>query len=82
MYLIVTIPKNIVLEPKELTRNLKETIKKKLNKVSKGKESGQFGYIVDIFSIEEYGEGVVQDTTGDVLYEVKFKALVFKPFKS
>jgi len=30
---------------------------------------------------EEISDGRVQDTTGDVIYKVKFKALVFRPFR-
>ena len=30
---------------------------------------------------EDISSGKVQDTTGEVIFKVKFKALVFKPFK-
>ncbi len=30
---------------------------------------------------EDISEGKVQDTTGDIIYRVSFKALVFKPFR-
>jgi DNA-directed RNA polymerase subunit E'/Rpb7 len=30
---------------------------------------------------EDVSDGRVQDTSGEVIYKVKFKALVFKPFK-
>ena len=30
---------------------------------------------------EDISEGKVQDTTGDIIYRVQFKALVFKPFR-
>jgi DNA-directed RNA polymerase subunit E'/Rpb7 len=30
---------------------------------------------------EDISDGRVQDTSGDVIYKVKFKALVFRPFR-
>ena len=30
---------------------------------------------------EDISDGRIQDTSGDVIYKVKFKALVFRPFK-
>ena len=30
---------------------------------------------------EDISDGRIQDTTGDVIYKVKFKALVFRPFR-
>ena len=30
---------------------------------------------------EDISDGRIQDTTGEVIYKVKFSALVFKPFK-
>lgn len=30
---------------------------------------------------EDISDGRVQDTTGDVIYKVRFKALVFRPFR-
>jgi DNA-directed RNA polymerase II subunit RPB7 len=31
---------------------------------------------------EDVSPGKVQDTTGEVIFKVKFKALVFKPYKN
>lgn len=30
---------------------------------------------------KDISDGRIQDTTGDVIYKVKFKALVFRPFR-
>ena len=34
-----------------------------------------------LYRIEETSDGRIQDTSGEVLYRVKFKALVMKPFE-
>ena len=34
-----------------------------------------------INSVEEIGDGIVKDGTGDVLFDVKYQAVVFRPFK-
>ena len=48
-----------------------------------GQCTEEFGYIIDIWkyhldSNEDF-EGVVQDTTGDVIFEVRFDIISFKP---
>ena len=48
-----------------------------------GQCTEEFGYIIDIWkyhldSNEDF-EGVVQDTTGDVIFEVRFDIIAFKP---
>ena len=34
------------------------------------------------FSIEDLGDGIVKDGTGDVLFDVKYQAVIFRPFKN
>ena len=33
-------------------------------------------------SIEDYGDGIVKDGTGDVLFDIKYQAVIFRPFKN
>ena len=42
--------------------------------------SKTYGFIIGIIKLLNYGEGVIQDTTADVLFEVTFQALIFKPY--
>ena len=43
--------------------------------------SGRFGYIIAVASIEDIGSGRIQEGIGMAEYIVRYKAIVFKPFK-
>ena len=43
--------------------------------------SGRYGFIIAVTDIEHMGSGKVQEGTGAVLFPIKFKAIVFRPFK-
>ena len=48
-----------------------------------GQCTEEFGYIIDIWKYhvnsQDDLEGVVQDTTGDVIFNVRFDVIAFKP---
>ena len=81
MFLMVTLEKSLKIEPKDLDANLEEIIAKKLCRVAKGTCNGENGYIIDIIDVTDIGDGLVLDTSGDVQFNVKYTALVFKPKK-
>ena len=41
----------------------------------------RYGYIVAVTTIDSVGLGIIQPGRGFVLYPVKYKAIVFRPFK-
>eukprot|EP00347_Sterkiella_histriomuscorum_P009126 403342420 len=83
MFFIVTIEKVVRIEPYELGKNLIYKIRKKIEDITVGTCSGTYGYIIQIIQMkpQDISDGRIQDTTGDVIYKVKFKALVFRPFR-
>lgn len=42
---------------------------------------GRYGYIVAITSISDIGVGIADNSGGLVTFHVKYKAIVFRPFK-
>jgi DNA-directed RNA polymerase subunit E'/Rpb7 len=44
--------------------------------------SGRHGYIVAIISVDGIGSGMVHDSYGFVSFDVKYTAIVLKPFKN
>ena len=81
MFLMVSLDRLLLIEPKELNANLQEAITKKLCRVTKGTCSAETGYIIDIIDVQEIGDGLVLDTSGDVQFNIKYTALVFLPKK-
>uniref|UniRef100_A0A7S3CKY1 DNA-directed RNA polymerase II subunit RPB7 n=1 Tax=Strombidium rassoulzadegani TaxID=1082188 RepID=A0A7S3CKY1_9SPIT len=90
MFLIVkNVYRIISIEPQDLGIDLKRKIKRKINQLLIGQCSEEFGYIIDInryyFDMGEQGddlEGVVQDTTGDVVFNARFDIIALKPNKN
>ena len=84
MFILVSnIQKIISVEPADLGKDLIAKIKNKINQQFVGSCTEEFGYIIDIYNYhvkEGDLEGVVQDTSGDVIFSVKFDVIAFKPF--
>ncbi|KAK0425309.1 hypothetical protein QR680_009135 [Steinernema hermaphroditum] len=58
-----------------------ETVKQKLFNEVEGTCSGKHGFIIAVTTIDNIGHGIIQPGRGFVLYPVKYKAIVFRPFK-
>lgn len=41
----------------------------------------RYGFVIAVTSIDNIGAGIIQPGQGFVLYPVKYKAIVFRPFK-
>ena len=44
--------------------------------------SGKHGFIIAVTTIDNIGAGMIQHGRGFVVYPVKYKAIVFRPFKN
>lgn len=71
----------LILPPSILSRNLKNIIKAKLLAKVQGSVSEKYGYVICVINIGDIPNGVIMDTTGDLLFTVSYKAVVMKPFK-
>lgn len=58
-----------------------ETVKQKLYTEVEGTSSGKYGFVIAVTTIDSIGSGVIQPGQGFVVYPVKYKAIVFRPFK-
>jgi len=43
--------------------------------------SFRYGFVVAVTTIDNIGAGIIQPGQGFVVYPVKYKAIVFRPFK-
>jgi DNA-directed RNA polymerase subunit E'/Rpb7 len=67
------------MPPSSLCRDILKLIKTKLIEKTQGSVSEMFGYVICVIKVEDIAPGVIMDTTGDVLYRVKYRAIVMKP---
>ena len=58
-----------------------ETVKKKLFTEVEGTCTGKHGFVIAVTTIDNIGLGAIQPGRGFALYPVKYKAIVFRPFK-
>lgn len=71
----------ILLHPRYFGPNLLNTVKQKLFTEVEGTCTGKYGFVIAVTTIDNIGAGVIQPGRGFVLYPVKYKAIVFRPFK-
>jgi DNA-directed RNA polymerase II subunit RPB7 len=82
LFLKVQLEHEILLHPRYFGPDLLNTVKQKLFSEVEGTCSGKYGFIVAITSIENVGTGMIQSGRGYASYPVKYKAIVFRPFKN
>jgi DNA-directed RNA polymerase II subunit RPB7 len=70
----------IIMPPSCLYKELKHLLKARLIEKVQGSVSERYGYIVCVISVEDPSVGKILDTSGDVLFNIRYKAVVMKPF--
>jgi DNA-directed RNA polymerase II subunit RPB7 len=80
MFFVMIFEQAIVIPPNLLHRDLKSHLKARLIEKVQGNVTEKYGYIICVINIEEPNAGKVLDTSGDVLFNIKYKAVVMKPF--
>jgi len=77
----ISLEHDILLHPRYFGPTLLQTVKQKLFTEVEGTCSGTHGFIVAVTTIDNIGVGEIQPGRGFVVYPVKYKAIVFRPFK-
>lgn len=70
-----------MLHPKYFGPQLMETVRQKLYTEVEGTCTGKYGFVIAVTTIDSIGSGIIQPGQGFVVYPVKYKAIVFRPFK-
>ena len=81
MFFHLALEHEVCLHPKHFGANLNETIKNKLFSEVEGTCTGKHGFVIAVTTIDTIGHGIIQPGRGFVIYPVKYKAIVFRPFK-
>lgn len=77
----ISLEHEILLHPRYFGPQLLETVKQKLYTEVEGTCTGKYGFVIAVTTIDQIGSGVIQPGQGFVVYPVKYKAIVFRPFK-
>ncbi|BAM38741.1 DNA-directed RNA polymerase II [Theileria orientalis strain Shintoku] len=81
MYFVVEQWKLINLKPSQLGPNYQQNIEEMLRDQVEGHCTAKYGYVVCVIRIVHNDMGRVQDGTAMIVVNVKYQAIVFKPFK-
>ena len=73
--------KNIIIEAKYMSNELKDHIKKKLDEME-GKCTKEDGYLIKIKKIKKIKDNIILKNSGNLLCRVRYDAVVFKPYKN
>jgi DNA-directed RNA polymerase II subunit RPB7 len=75
---------DLAMNPPDFGPHLRERIKERLRTSVEGTAMGRIGYVVYITEIQDadISMGKIEDSTGQVTYRVRFKAVVFRPFRN
>ncbi|XP_063680954.1 DNA-directed RNA polymerase II subunit RPB7-like isoform X2 [Bolinopsis microptera] len=81
MFYHMCLEHRILLHPQYFGPRLIDIVKKKLFTEVEGSCTGEYGFVVAVTTIDHIGNGVVDQGQGSVNFPVKYKAIVFRPFK-
>jgi len=82
MFFHVELKHELSLHPRYFGEGLLDRVKEKLFYDVEGTCTGKYGFVIAITSIDDIGDGVIESSTGFATYNLKFKAIVFRPFKN
>ncbi|XP_053613976.1 DNA-directed RNA polymerase II subunit RPB7 isoform X3 [Plodia interpunctella] len=77
----ISLEHEILLHPRYFGPQLLDTVKQKLYTEVEGTCTGKYGFVIAVTTIDSIGAGLIQPGQGFVVYPVKYKAIVFRPFK-
>ncbi|EAL64909.1 hypothetical protein ACTFIW_007245 [Dictyostelium discoideum] len=81
MFFHLTLEKDLHMHPKHCGPNLFTIATQQLYSEVEGTCTGRYGFIITITSVDFLSKGKVLESSGYVVFNVKYKAIIFKPFK-
>jgi DNA-directed RNA polymerase II subunit RPB7 len=81
MFYHIALEQEIQLHPRYFGPALLDTVKQMLYTSVEGTCTGKHGFVIAVTTIDNIGAGLIQSGSGFVTYPIKYKAIVFRPFK-
>ena len=80
MWFVKEIERTIVMRPRTFGPKLHEAMSAQLCEEVEGTCDRNLGWIIAVVKIDEGGQGTIMDGTGAAQFQVKFSAIVYRPF--
>jgi DNA-directed RNA polymerase II subunit RPB7 len=81
MFFHCELEKELILYPRHFGPNMKDQLTNKLIAKVEGTCSGRYGFIITVTEVLEHGKGKIREGAGLVMFNMKYNAVVFRPFK-
>lgn len=81
MFYKLDMPAEVELQPRHFGPTMRRTLEEKLTKEVEGTCSGKYGFVIAVTNVASVSEGVIQEGTGNALFQVTYSCVVFRPFK-
>ncbi|KAF2073977.1 hypothetical protein CYY_004722 [Polysphondylium violaceum] len=81
MFFHLTLEKDLHIHPKHCGPNLFSIATQQLHSEVEGTCSGRYGFIITITSVDFISKGKVLESSGFVVFQVRYNAIIFKPFR-
>ena len=84
MFLLKQLSRELLLHPMHFGPKLHDIIRLRLIEEVEGASLGKHGYVITVTEVrdEDIGKGVIEDNSGHVCFNVKYRAILFRPFKN
>jgi DNA-directed RNA polymerase II subunit RPB7 len=81
MFFLKRLEHEIILHPKYFGRKMDEILLQRLHAEVESTCTGRYGYIVCVTTVDSVSKGRIIEGTGMATFVVKYRAIVFRPFK-
>jgi DNA-directed RNA polymerase II subunit RPB7 len=81
MFFLKQLEHEITLQPMHFGPKMADILVQRLHAEVEGTCTGRYGYIVCVTTVDDVGEGRILEGTGLAKFTIKYRAIVFRPFK-
>jgi DNA-directed RNA polymerase II subunit RPB7 len=84
MFFLKQLSRDLLLHPMHFGPKLHDIIRLRLIEEVEGTSMGKYGYVITVTEVrdEDIGKGVIQDNSGFVCFNIRYRAILFRPFKN
>ncbi|EQC38206.1 hypothetical protein SDRG_04633 [Saprolegnia diclina VS20] len=84
MFFLKQLRRELLLHPMHFGPKLHDIIRLRLIEEVEGTSLGKYGYVIAVTEVrdEDIGQGVIQDNSGFVCFDIAYRAILFRPFKN
>ena len=80
MFFIMKFTEDVIVSPSDLSKDLKKIVRVKLLEKVTGTCNSRYGYYIKVIKIGDITNGLIMEGTGDIIFKIKYKVVLMRPF--